>query len=292
MLIHKTEPTCREPVEARKGTGGNSTASLVLAAGKGSRMDGYEGCKPLLPLVPGACRFEGVTPMLLHIIANLPPGPVALVVHHCKNDVIQTTSKLSLTYCNQPVLNGTGGALLAARDFLTENAGRRIIITMGDVPLVTRDTYKALAKALDENHMVVLAFSPADRKRYGLLETDVTGVRRIIEWNYWRKFDGRRMDRLNLCNSGIYAIRGATLAHYLGVLESQPHRVTKQRDGREVVVEEYFITDLVEYLSKDGLTVGWVEACGEDEVMGVDDPDSLEKAQRLYGSRFSGSARD
>ena len=289
--MKRTGPTQHQrETTGEKNPGGFLTAGLVLAAGKGSRMAGYEGCKPLLPLVPAGDSFEGHVSMLLHIIANLPPGPVAIVVNHRKKEVIQATSSLPLTYCNQPVLNGTGGALLAARDFLAENARHRIIITMGDVPLVTRDTYHALAEALDGSHMVVLAFTPADRKRYGLLETDGNRVRRIIEWNYWRHFEAQRIDQMSLCNSGIYAVRGATLTRYLDIMESQPHRVTKQRDGRAVAVDEYFITDLVEYLNRDGLSVGWIEASDENEVMGVDDPGALEKAQRLYRARFACSA--
>lgn len=264
-----------------------TVASLVLAAGKGSRMAGYDGSKPLLPLLPsGPSPFEGTRPILLHIISNLPPGPVAVVVHYLKDQVIEATSRFSPAYCFQPVLNGTGGALLAARGFLKENAGCRIIITMGDVPLVRTDTYAALAGALDSFHMTVLAFSPSDRKRYGLIETNGGFVRRIVEWEYWHRYDPSRISEMNLCNSGIYAVRGTILNHYLPVMESRPHRVVKRRDGDEVSLDEYFITDLVEYLSRDGLHVGFIEAADEDEVMGVDDPEALGRAQRLYLERF------
>ena len=277
------ENTTRHPhLDSKPG----STASLILAAGKGSRMAGYDGCKPLLPLVPSGIPFEGGRPMLLHIITNLPPGPVAVVVHHRRNQVIRATSGLSLTYCDQTVLNGTGGALLAARDFLERNTASRIIITMGDVPLVTRRTYSDLARELDNYHMVVLAFAPADKKRYGLLEMEGKLVRRIVEWEYWRHFSRSHRDELSLCNSGIYAVRGSTLHRYLPVMQSQPHRVVKHREGTEVTVEEYFITDLVEYLNRDGLPVGCIEAADEQEVMGVDDPDALETAQKLYSERF------
>jgi bifunctional UDP-N-acetylglucosamine pyrophosphorylase/glucosamine-1-phosphate N-acetyltransferase len=81
-------------------------------------MKGFKGNKTLLPLIPGPSPFEGECPILLHIIKSLPPGPKAVVVHHMKEEVMESTSSLGLTYCEQPVLNGTGGALLATREFM------------------------------------------------------------------------------------------------------------------------------------------------------------------------------
>ena len=92
-----------------------------MAAGKGSRMIGFEGNKTLLPLVPEYSPFKGTHPILLHILDNLPPGPKALVVHHGKKDVLEATKAMNLSYCEQPALNGTGGALFAAKPFFLDH---------------------------------------------------------------------------------------------------------------------------------------------------------------------------
>ena len=55
-------------------------ASIIMAAGRGSRMKGYEGNKTLLPLCPGTSTFEGSHPILLHLLTNLPTGEKALIV--------------------------------------------------------------------------------------------------------------------------------------------------------------------------------------------------------------------
>ena len=127
---------------------GLKTASIIFAAGKGSRMKGYEGNKTLLPLIPGVSPFEGKRPMLLEIINNLPYGPKALVVNHRKEDVIRLTGPLDLTFCEQPVLNGTGGALIASRDFIIKSDYEYLLITMGDVPLTRPATFNSLLAAL------------------------------------------------------------------------------------------------------------------------------------------------
>ena len=257
-------------------------ASIILAAGRGSRIKGFEGNKTLLPLVPNESPYEGTYPILLNILENLPPGPKALVVNHKKEDVIETTQDLGLRYYEQPILNGTGGALLAARPFLEIQDCDRIIITMGDVPLVRKSTYISLTEHLKEKSFVVLGFRPTSKKQYGVLEIHGDQVRRIIEWAYWKtKTKGEQL-KYPVCNSGIYAARRNDLQNYLPLLSKNPHRVFKEINGRKVECEEFFITDLVEYMSQGGLPVGYLIADEEDKVLGVDDLKALKKAQYLF----------
>jgi bifunctional UDP-N-acetylglucosamine pyrophosphorylase/glucosamine-1-phosphate N-acetyltransferase len=258
------------------------TASLILAAGRGSRMIGFEGNKTLLPLVSGESPFEGSHPILLHILNSLPPGPKAIVIHYKKEALIHATRSYEISYHEQPQLNGTGGALIAAREFLDTEDYDRMIITMGDVPFVSVATYLNLIEGLKENNLMVLGFSPSDKKQYGVLEIEGVNVRRIIEWEYWKTYPEERQRQLQICNSGIYAARKDDLVRYLGILEKRPHAVNKERNGKLVQVEEYFVTDLVELMSEDGLNVGCALAKEENEVMGVDDLPSLLRAQEIF----------
>ncbi|OPX41600.1 MAG: MobA-like NTP transferase domain containing protein [Deltaproteobacteria bacterium] len=264
----------------------NDIASIILAAGRGSRMKGFEGNKTLLPLVPEGSPYQGRVPILSHILRSLPPGQKAVVVHHDQEAVRRETAGLNITYAYQPVLNGTGGALLAALDFLRQITHENVILTMGDVPLVLPETYVRMADQLKEDSMVVLGFEPADRKQYGVLETRGRQVSRIIEWKYWKDLATEIRDSLRVCNSGIYAAKREILLHYLDRLASSPHLVQKEIDGRWNEVAEFFITDLVEYMYKDGVPAGYMLAEDEYEVMGVDDLSALETAQRIYRERF------
>jgi bifunctional UDP-N-acetylglucosamine pyrophosphorylase/glucosamine-1-phosphate N-acetyltransferase len=261
---------------------GTKTASIIFAAGKGSRMKGYEGNKTLLPLVAGPSPFEGRYPILLHIIESLPPGPKALVINHRKEEIIELTSSIDVAYCEQPVLNGTGGALLASRGFMEECGCDRLLITMGDVPLVKPSTFERLLNVLEECEMAVLGFRPDDKRKYGILEIDNGRVKRIIEWKYWSLYSEEDQKRFEICNTGIYAARKNELIRFLDILETRPHKVLKERDGRTIEVEEFFITDLVEIMNNEGLTTGYAVAEDEDEVMGVDDVESLIKAQKKF----------
>jgi bifunctional UDP-N-acetylglucosamine pyrophosphorylase/glucosamine-1-phosphate N-acetyltransferase len=262
--------------------GDNAVASIIMAAGRGSRMKGFDGNKTLLPLVPAGTPFRGDHPILLHIIQSLPPGPKAVVVNFKKKEVMEATRSLGPFYCEQPVLNGTGGALLAAVEFIQSVDCDDLVITMGDVPLVKKKTYLRLVESLQSQPFSVLGFRPSDKRRYGVLEMDGTKVKRIVEWKYWSAFPKETQDRMEICNSGIYAARREELIPYLSVLRSRPHVVSKEREGKVVQLEEFFMTDLVEFLDRDGKRVGCIVAEDEDEVMGVDDLSALLRAQEKF----------
>jgi len=261
------------------------TASIILAAGRGSRMKDFDGNKALLPLVPRKSAYEGSRPILMEILANLPSGPKAVVVNHKKSDVLYATRDHDITYCEQPELNGTGGGLLAAGSFIEECGCSQLIITMGDVPFVKNATYKKLVEKLEYKSLVVLGFRPEYKKEYGVLEIEDDQVRKITEWKYWKTYPDKRQQTLNICNSGIYAARKDDLLRYFSVLAEKPHRVKKNIDGNSFEVEEYFITDIVEYMGDDGLDVGYTITEDEEEVMGIDDLQALNRAQELFRIR-------
>ncbi len=248
-------------------------------------MKGYGGSKTLLPLIPVGSPYSGKRPILLHILENLPPGPRAVVVHHRKDDILKATGHLDIFHCEQPVLNGTGGALLAARPFLEKQDCENLIITMGDVPFVAPKTYRSLIAALKSHDLVVLGFTPKDKKQYGVLEVEGREVHRIVEWKYWKNFSREDQRLLGICNSGIYAAKRKRLLRSLSLLAKRPHVVQKEVDGIVCDQEEFFITDLVEYLPEDGQSVGYIVSSNEIEVMGIDDLSALSKAQEIYQNR-------
>ena len=271
--------------------GNRKIASVIFAAGKGSRVKGYEGNKTLLPLVPGGEDvFKGDNPILLSIINKLPKGPKAIVVNHKKEDIIRATGSLGLKYFEQPELNGTGGAILAAMDFIRNESYDFLVITMGDVPLVKASTFQGLADALSWCDLSILGFAPADKKKYGVLDIKDRSVKRIVEWEYWHKFPALEQERLTIVNGGIYAAKKDVLVKYLELLSENPHIVLKEREGKQVEIKEYFITDMVEMMYNDGLKTGHIVADDENEVMGIDDVDSLKKAQTLWGTGLYSNA--
>ncbi len=261
-----------------------NVASVIFAAGKGTRMTGYEGNKTLLPLVPGDSLYEGCRPILLEVLDNLPPGPKGIVVNHRADDVKAALKGFQVSFLDQPCTNGTGGALLAASPFLSSAREQSVIITMGDVPLIEAPTYRRLIGGLSEHDFMVLAFVPQDKAQYGMLEMDGNRVLRIVEWKYWHNLPPREQARLRYCNAGVYAARRSVLVRYLEPLAKKAHQVRKKQGNEWITVEEYFLTDLVELMRSDNLSIG-VEEAPEEEVSGVDAPEALRRVQARYAAR-------
>ncbi|MCX7821956.1 MAG: NTP transferase domain-containing protein [Syntrophobacterales bacterium] len=267
--------------------------SLILAAGRGTRMVGYGSCKALLPLIPSKDSiYEGSRPFILEILERLPHGPKAIVVHHDKERVQEVVKNHLLpdeqpTFIWQPQLNGTGGAVLSSREFLSKASPGFCIITMADVPLICQSTYRSLiGKMMNTGAVgVVLAFRPRDKAhQYGYLITEGHRVKEIVEWKYWKDFDTERKRGLEICNAGVYAFRLETLLLTLPALTERPHKVQKTIKGRMETIEEFFLTDLISLMTDHGFGVTFIEA-DEEEVLGVDTPYQLKRAQEIYKRR-------
>ncbi|MCJ7538706.1 MAG: hypothetical protein MUO88_03480 [Desulfobacterales bacterium] len=127
-----------------------------------------------------------------------------------------------------------------------------------------------------------MGFEPEDKKQYGVLEIENEKVKKITESKYWKTYPEAIQKKLRICNAGIYATKKEILQKYLAILELHPHIILKDRNGNMVEIEEYFLTDLPEWMDQDGLNVGYILAENEYEVMGIDDSARLEKAQQIY----------
>lgn len=263
------------------------TASIIMAAGRGSRMKGYTGNKTLLPLVPEGTPFQGRKPILVTLLSSLPEGPKAIIVNHCKENVREIVGESNATFCEQPVLNGTGGAIIAADSFIKSQDCPQFLITMGDVPFVKKETYSNMVSALGGNDIVVLGFRTDDKKQYGVLEIESGCVKKITEWKYWKDYPEDQQKKITICNSGIYAVTKEALETFLPVLASRPQLVQKEVNGQMTTIEEFFITDLIEYMVADGRSVGYLVTESDTETMGVDDLSALERAQKIFNQNHS-----
>ena len=145
-----------------------------------------------------------------------------------------------------------------------------------------KTTYHSLIHHCNDKDFIVLGFTPKDKAQYGIVEIENEAVQRITEWKYWKEYPIEMQRSFKVVNSGIYAARRSVLLTYIKELKKRPHKVEKERDGRMVVVEEYFITDLFELMSNDGCKVGFTLVDEEQEVMGIDTRDDLVLAQALF----------
>ena len=243
------------------------TAAIILAAGKGTRM------KSRLPKV--LHKVAGL-PMVGHSVTQaLKAGcaPIAVVTAPGMDDVAKTVRNIGgeIDIATQKEQLGTAHAVLAARHVLGELEGN-LLVLYGDTPLLTADTITRILAALEEDTscaVAVLGFIPDDPGAYGrLVLGDDGSLARIVE----AKDASDEELAIELCNSGVIALRGKTAWELL-----------KQIDNKNAK-GEYYLTDVVALARKAGYRAVAVEA-DPDEVLGVNSRNELAVAEAIFQYR-------
>ncbi|MBX2856953.1 MAG: bifunctional UDP-N-acetylglucosamine diphosphorylase/glucosamine-1-phosphate N-acetyltransferase GlmU [Rhodobacteraceae bacterium] len=228
----------------------STTACVVLAAGKGSRMRSE---------LPKALHCVGGRPMLLHLLdaaTALDVDRVAVVAGHCA-EAVTTAAKAALPeifIAHQAEQRGTGHAVLQTREAL-EGVDGDVFILFVDTPLIQPETMASMAQRRRESGagVVVLGFETPIPGRYGRLALDADGdLERIVEA---RDATEEELD-ITLCNSGVMCVDGARLFSWL------------ERLTDENAASELYLTDIVALARADGVGCSVIVAPVE-EVLGV-----------------------
>lgn len=237
-----------------------ATALIVLAAGKGTRMNS-ELPKVLHPLA-GA-------PLLHHALksgAALSPERTVIVAGHGAEAVSAAArdwdAEASIVLQEEQL--GTGHAVAQAAPALQGFTGDAVVL-YGDTPFIRPETLEAMAEARRRHDVVVLGFEAADPARYGRLVMEGENLLRIVEFK-----DASAEERaITLCNSGVIAADAATLLDLVAGLSND------NASG------EYYLTDIVELARARGLSAGAV-ACDQAETMGIDSRAGLARAEATF----------
>ena len=238
-----------------------NTATVILAAGKGTRMRSA---------VPKVLHEIAGRPMLGHVLAAaLETGAsrLCLVTAPDQNDVrdyaLAQAPKLSA--CIQENQLGTGDAVRAAMSAL--DGVERVVIMFGDTPLMRADILRQLATS--EADVCVLGFEPEDAAAYGRIIMEADAPARIVEYK-----DADAPTRaIGLCNGGAMGVRASVLNELLPEL---------QNDNAQ---GEYYLPDLVHLAVASGRSTALVLG-DTDDTLGVDSRKGLAHAEARMQARL------
>ena len=238
--------------------------ACVLAAGKGTRMGGdrpkvlFEANgKPLLEWVLGALSEAGVDDCVVvvgfrkeEVVAKLPTG---------------------VRWVEQSPQLGTGHAVRCARDSFPET-GEDLIVTYGDMPLVSPETYRRLAELRRRENVdaAVLTVRVPPDSRFGRVVRDASGdVAKIVEYK-----DASPEERaIEEGNAGVYCFRPSALWPAVAALRN------------DNVQGEYYLTDVVAiFLSRAGRVVSLASGVAGEE-LGVNTLEDLALAEKALARR-------
>ncbi|MDD2581510.1 MAG: bifunctional UDP-N-acetylglucosamine diphosphorylase/glucosamine-1-phosphate N-acetyltransferase GlmU [Desulfuromonadaceae bacterium] len=245
-----------------------SLASIVLAAGKGTRMK--SGLIKVLHPVAGL-------PMISWPVTaarDAGSDPIVLVIGHQANAVQGAFRGAADIRCAmQEEQLGTGHAVACALDALSGFRGT-VLILCGDTPLLRPETLKnLLAFHLDNSAAVtVLTALMDDPYGYGRIVRDASGrVSRIVE----QKDADPEEQEIREINSGIYCMDSDFLFSNINGI------------GNDNAQGEYYLTDLLALAVRKELTCLALQAVDADEIMGVNDRAQLARAGRILRRRIN-----
>ncbi|MGQ9646198.1 MAG: bifunctional UDP-N-acetylglucosamine diphosphorylase/glucosamine-1-phosphate N-acetyltransferase GlmU [Thermodesulfobacteriota bacterium] len=226
------------------------TISIILAAGKGTRMRS-DLVKVLHPLL-------GV-PMLSYPIELSLKGIQAkktiVVVGHQAEKIKETFPDPNIHFVLQEKQLGTGHAVLQALPFLESFSGA-VLILCGDVPLVKPETLRSFRDTFwrNESNLSVLTAVVEDPSGYGRIVRGPTGwLERIVE----EKDASEEEKLIREINTGIFCIKVSFLLDGLKEI------------GKENAQGEYYLTDLVEIGRRRGIRCSAHMVANPTEVMGI-----------------------
>ncbi|MFH1726398.1 MAG: bifunctional UDP-N-acetylglucosamine diphosphorylase/glucosamine-1-phosphate N-acetyltransferase GlmU [Elusimicrobiota bacterium] len=272
----------------KKGTRAGALGILILAAGKGTRMQSA---------LPKVLHPLGGRPMIYYLlrIANaLKPDGIGVVVGH-QEEIVRTRIQEAvkswgisrpLTFIRQSLPTGSGPAVLESLPFLRRF--QRALVMCGDSPLLTFDTVFALLNRSrsEKGQVTMLTARFRDPQGYGrVVRSPVGDVLRIVESSE----ANAKESAINEVNSGTYCFEVPLLVNAVkrlapkiaGRNPSTPGSRGQGDAGREV-----FLGDCLEHIRSQGGRVTAFMSSTPEEVVGINTRVQLAQAERILNRRM------
>lgn len=240
--------------------------AVVLAAGKGTRLqtEGYD--------LPKVMRLACKRPLLgwvLDAVSFIDKEDIIIVAGY-KREVVMAQFP-GYTYAVQEEQLGTGHAVMSAESHLKGYSGC-VLVCYGDMPLLTRATYEALASSHCEgnNDCTILSGRSGEKLPYGRIVRDQNGgFLRIVE----DRDCTAEEKAINELNTGLYIFEAGKLLPALKKLKNNNSQ------------GEYYLTDVPAILKDEGAKIGICTLELGSEIIGVNTMEQLMQVEDILRRR-------
>jgi UDP-N-acetylglucosamine diphosphorylase/glucosamine-1-phosphate N-acetyltransferase len=240
-------------------------AVIILAAGKGTRMQSSLA-KVLLPLAD-----RPLLDYVLDLSSSLNPARTVVVVGHQADQVRETFAHKKAEFVIQAEQLGTGHAAEQAEVKL-ENFAGQVLVLCGDMPLIRPETLLLMLAKHQTSRAKCTMLTLKSRGCYdfGRIIRDENGaIAKIVEF----KDASESEKKVDEFNSGVYCFDSDLF--FKALSHVSPGNTQK----------EYYLTDTIEYLVRNGYLVDAIQTEDADEVLGINSPEDLDRAERLLADR-------
>lgn len=240
-----------------------SLAAIILAAGKGTRMKSARA-KVTFPIA-GKPMIQRVVDSATRIDCT----SIYIVVGYQKDNVIACVQEdQRVKFVEQTEQLGTGHAVMMVEPVFT-NLDQDVLILCGDVPLLSHETLSKMHmehNANDAACTVLTAFLD-DAGKYGRILRDsdrkITG---IVEY----KDASEDQLAIQEWNTGVYCFRARDLFDALKQVRN---------DNQQ---KEYYLTDVISILHRQGKTICTVVLENLIEVSGINSQEQLAELEDMF----------
>jgi len=239
------------------------TAALILAAGKGVRMNSdlpkvlhLVSCKSLLGHILGSVEECGIR-------------SIFVIVGHGEKEVRSFIGSRAKAIRQMPQL-GTGHAVICAKREL-QNWKNDLLILPGDAPFIESGMIRKLLEAHQKScaGATILTARVSDPKGYGRILKERGKIYAIRE-----ELDASESEReINEVNTGIYVFDTARLFEHLVRVKSDNQK------------KEYYLTDVIDSFVSSGIDVQGFESEFSGDVLGVNSRMDLSKMEKVINQR-------
>ncbi|MDR0812513.1 MAG: NTP transferase domain-containing protein [Oscillospiraceae bacterium] len=234
----------------------NKTEAIVLAAGRGKRLDGAGAD------LPKVLRQAAGKPLLRYVaqgLGFLGQSAVILVVGYKAETVVAEFPEYK--YAVQEQQLGTANAAACGLARVSADA-EHVLVCCGDMPLISENTYRSLTRRHIDggNDATVLVCTCARPLPYGRVIVAPDGeFVKIVE----DKDATDEEKRVTNLNAGLYVFRKSALEHALGQITSNNAQ------------NEFYLTDAPAIIKAQGGSVSALCLPIEAEITGVNTPEDL-----------------
>jgi bifunctional UDP-N-acetylglucosamine pyrophosphorylase/glucosamine-1-phosphate N-acetyltransferase len=240
----------------------NDLRILILAAGKGTRLKSRKA--KVLHSVGGAT-------LVGHVLRAVQPvsTEILVVVGHQADEVKALMSGVS--FVEQKEQLGTGHALMCAREALSGFNGD-ILVLPGDVPLIRTETIQEFVRFHREGHFQasVLTADVVDPRGYGrIVRRNDNEIAEIVE----HRDASPEVLKIAEINTSIYVFNAPTLFE------------TLKKVRNENAQSEYYLTDVIGILAREGKKVGVWKSPQAEEILGINTRQEIAFSDRAMRRR-------
>ena len=237
-------------------------AAVILAAGKGTRMDSD---------LPKVLHKVGERAMIVHVIhtaRNLGTEKIIAVLGY-KYEIVQKALENESVECALQLKQlGTAHAVMQSQYFLSDFQGN-VLILYGDVPLIKIETLSRLMEVHEKEDAwsTILTTDLPDPTGYGrIIRNPDNSLMKIVE----EKDATDEERKVSEINSGIYVFDAQILFRVLPLV------------GNNNIQNEYYLPDVLNLIIQEKGKVAIDKINNYVEIQGVNNTEQLTEVKKLY----------